>query len=70
MRNFNSQALDVRNRYSDSVGKTDMYWGLFYLELDIPRGPYFENLTLADVAAMEFRVLDNILRRAFSSQFA
>ncbi|KAJ9155346.1 RNA recognition, RNP-1 [Pleurostoma richardsiae] len=69
-RNVNMQPLNVRNRITAEFGNiTDMYWGYFFLELALPRGPAFDKMTLADVANFEFRTLDGILRRAFPMQY-
>ncbi|KAG8160882.1 hypothetical protein KVR01_009146 [Diaporthe batatas] len=44
---------------------TDLYWGFYFKELNLPQGPDFDNMTLASMAELEFRCLTSILTRAF-----
>ncbi|ROW10553.1 hypothetical protein VMCG_01725 [Cytospora schulzeri] len=46
---------------------TNLYWGFYYKELNLPRGPDFDNITLAQMADLEFGCITNILARALSA---
>lgn len=46
--------------------KQPLYWGWLFKELDLPRGPPFDNMTLAEMATREFTAVTAILRRAFA----
>lgn len=46
---------------------TDLYWGFYYKELNLPHGPEFDNITLAQMADREFGCITNILARALSA---
>lgn len=52
----------IRNDNKGAV----LYWGWLFKELDLPRGPPFDNMTLAEMATREFTVVTEILRRAFA----
>ncbi|KUI57034.1 hypothetical protein VP1G_04374 [Cytospora mali] len=45
---------------------TSLYWGFYYKELNLPHGPEFDNMTLAQMADLEFGCITNILSRALS----
>jgi hypothetical protein len=44
-----------------------LYWGFYYKELNLPHGPDFDNITLAQMADLEFGCITNILARALSA---
>ncbi|KAF3061262.1 putative rna rnp-1 protein [Daldinia childiae] len=46
--------------------KTFDYWGFFWCEMGLPSGPTFDNMTLADVAALEWDAIEKIIRRAIT----
>lgn len=46
---------------------TNLYWGFYYKELNLPHGPVFDNLTLAQIADLEFSCITNILSRTLST---
>jgi hypothetical protein len=46
---------------------TDTHWGFFWVELNYPIGPLFDEMTLAQAANMEFSALERILARALPS---
>ncbi|KAI0848179.1 hypothetical protein F5Y00DRAFT_262815 [Daldinia vernicosa] len=46
--------------------KTSDYWGFFWCEMDLPSGAAFDNMTLADVAALEWDAIEKIIRRAIT----
>ncbi|ROW07108.1 hypothetical protein VPNG_07358 [Cytospora leucostoma] len=45
---------------------TNLYWGFYYKELNLPHGAAFDNMTLAQMADLEFGCIANILSRALS----
>ncbi len=45
---------------------SDMSWGHFWNELKFPRGPAFDNLSLAEVAKLEATALKAVFGRALS----
>lgn len=52
--------MDILSRSRD----TNTYWGHFWVELGHSMGPSFDELTLAQVARMEFTAVERILSRA------
>ena len=46
------------------ASQTDGYWGYLWRELKYPVGPEFDNMTIAQAAALEINTIDKILRRA------
>lgn len=52
----------IRKEGEDTV----LYWGYFFKELDLPQGPSFDNMTLAEMATREFTAVTDILRRALA----
>lgn len=46
---------------------TDPYWGFFWVELNYPVGPQFDDMTLAQAANVEFSAMERILARALPS---
>lgn len=45
---------------------TNGYWGYFWREINYPKGPEFDNMTLAEAARRELNTIDAILQRAVS----
>lgn len=55
-----TQRSEVLAKTMESNG----YWGHLWVELDIPRGHLFDEMTLAECAQREFAVLEAVLSRA------
>ncbi|KAL7926737.1 hypothetical protein ACQKWADRAFT_281277 [Trichoderma austrokoningii] len=47
---------------------TDMYWGYFWAEVEGPGGALFDEMTLGQVAVLEFAAIERILYRALQQQ--
>ncbi|KAI8957092.1 hypothetical protein F5Y11DRAFT_361138 [Daldinia sp. FL1419] len=45
---------------------TSDYWGFFWCEIGLPSGPAFDNMTLANVAALEWEAMEKVIRRAIT----
>ncbi|RDA86414.1 hypothetical protein CP532_6491, partial [Ophiocordyceps camponoti-leonardi (nom. inval.)] len=54
----------VRTELQELGQQTDLYWGYFWAELGYGFGPYFDQMTLAQVAIAEFSAVERILSRA------
>ncbi|KAI1803706.1 hypothetical protein F4811DRAFT_571866 [Daldinia bambusicola] len=46
--------------------KTSDYWGFFWCEMTLPSGDAFDNMTLAEVAALEWDAIEKVIRRAIT----
>ncbi|KAI1474638.1 hypothetical protein F4774DRAFT_422173 [Daldinia eschscholtzii] len=46
--------------------KTSDYWGFFWCEMNLPSGDAFDNMTLADIAALEWDAIEKVIRRAIT----
>ena len=59
--------LPLRDRHAlEAEGrKTDGYWGFIWREVGYPHGPRFDDMTLSEVAMLEWQALEGIMRRAF-----
>lgn len=55
-----------RRSIHEKAQSTDDYWGYFWVEVNHPTGPAFDNLTLAYAAQVEFAAMEAILARAFA----
>ncbi|RYO78033.1 hypothetical protein DL762_008909 [Monosporascus cannonballus] len=62
--------ISDKQRIQELSQCTDDYWGYFWLEVDYPVGPAFDDMTLAEAARRELSTIEAILRRAVSRQTA
>ncbi|KAG6355554.1 hypothetical protein INS49_003516 [Diaporthe citri] len=60
------QQPNIQSQIHNEGTQTNLYWGFFFKELNLPHGPAFDNMTLAQMAELEFRALTNILTRALA----
>lgn len=60
------QQPNIQSQIHNEGTRTNLYWGYFFKELNLPHGPPFDNMTLAEMAEREFRALTNILTRALA----
>lgn len=64
----NSLSLGERDRILRRGQETAGYFGYFWLECNLPSGPAFDNITLAQLSSIEFAALDRIFARAFQKR--
>jgi hypothetical protein len=57
-------SLQFRDDILQKTKHMDIYWGLFALELNLPQGQDYDQLTLADCASREFNAIERVLTRA------
>ncbi|RYP49431.1 hypothetical protein DL768_004876 [Monosporascus sp. mg162] len=69
-RRVDEMPISEKQRIQEISQGTDEYWGYFWLELDYPVGPAFDDMTLAEAARRELSTIEAILRRAVSRQTA
>lgn len=60
------QQPNIQSQIHNEGKQTNLYWGFFFKELNLPHGPVFDHMTLAQMAELEFRALTNILTRALA----
>lgn len=60
------QQPNIQSQIHHEGTQTNLYWGYFFKELNLPHGPAFDNMTLAEMAEREFRAITNILMRALA----
>jgi hypothetical protein len=58
--------LPVRMQLEEQAKRTDGYWGYFWAEVDLPRGPAFDNYTLRQAGDVELACIESILKTAVS----
>ncbi|KAI0130596.1 hypothetical protein BJ170DRAFT_578288 [Xylariales sp. AK1849] len=58
--------INEKQELAELAQKTDGYWGYFWREVGYPRGPHFDDTTLAKAALMEWKAMDQVLRRALA----
>ncbi|RYP58337.1 hypothetical protein DL769_008996 [Monosporascus sp. CRB-8-3] len=69
-RRVDEMPISDKQRIQEVSQCTDEYWGYFWLEVDYPVGPAFDDMTLAEAAHRELSTIEAILRRAVSRQTA
>ncbi|RYP56724.1 hypothetical protein DL771_011663 [Monosporascus sp. 5C6A] len=69
-RRVDEMPISEKQRVQEISQGTDDYWGYFWLEVDYPFGPAFDDMTLAEAARRELSTIEAILRRAVSRQTA
>ncbi|RYP02982.1 hypothetical protein DL764_005468 [Monosporascus ibericus] len=69
-RRVDEMPISDKQRIQEVSQCTDEYWGYFWLEVDYPVGPAFDDMTLAEAARRELSTIEAILRRAVSRQTA
>ncbi|RYP18451.1 hypothetical protein DL767_009838 [Monosporascus sp. MG133] len=69
-RRVDEMPISDKQRIQEVSQGTDEYWGYFWLEVDYPVGPAFDNMTLAEAARRELSTIEAILRRAVNRQAA
>ncbi|PHH67600.1 hypothetical protein CDD80_707 [Ophiocordyceps camponoti-rufipedis] len=63
-RDMVSRPHTIRTELQELGQQTDLHWGYFWAELGHGFGPHFDQLTLAQVAEVEFSAVERILSRA------
>lgn len=61
------QLPNIQAQIEKEGSMTNLYWGFYYKELNLPHGAGFDNMTLAQMADLEFGCIANILSRALAS---
>ncbi|KAI1771664.1 hypothetical protein F4818DRAFT_444993 [Hypoxylon cercidicola] len=61
--------MQRRREMQALMEQTSDYWGYFWAELAYPKGPTFDNMTIAEATAREWTAIEQILRRAFCGGF-
>ncbi|KAK7754587.1 hypothetical protein SLS62_003370 [Diatrype stigma] len=56
--------MGERQEIQKMAESTNGYWGYFWREINYPKGPAFDNMTLAEAARRELNTIDAILQRA------
>ncbi|KAJ0123697.1 hypothetical protein J7T55_012166 [Diaporthe amygdali] len=64
-RTVSLQQPNIQAQIHNEGTQTNLYWGFFFKELNLPHGPEFDNMTLSRMAELEFCALTNIISRAF-----
>ncbi|XXH05774.1 hypothetical protein Hte_012212 [Hypoxylon texense] len=64
-----SISMPRRRELQNMLAETSAYWGYFWAEVAYPRGPAFDNMTIAEAAAREWNAIEQILRRAIAGGF-
>ncbi|KAL7621197.1 hypothetical protein AAE478_008514 [Parahypoxylon ruwenzoriense] len=59
-------SLSRLNELSKRSEDTSKYWGWFWCEVGYPTGQVFDNMNLSEVAGLEWRAVEKVLRRAVS----
>lgn len=66
MRKVEECAPHIQEQLFKEGGKTCLYHGFLYKDINLPKGPDFDNMTLAELADREFIAVNNILRAALT----
>ncbi|KAF7563884.1 hypothetical protein G7046_g266 [Stylonectria norvegica] len=63
-RDVGERPHDERTELLEKSHDTNMYWGYYWVDVNLAMGPEFDDMTLAQVAHAEFSAVERILARA------